>query len=143
METYDPKLYTCVVAAIPVDAEAYADGEFIKVEKDTDKFTDVSGTGGGVARAKQHDDRATVTLTVLQTAAINAVLSTLANLDAETDGGAGVGPFLLKDRGGLTVYAGSECWIARMPDVTLEKGVTARVWKIRVAKLKPFEGGNA
>lgn len=142
METYDPKLYTVIVAAVPVDAEAYADGEFIKLERDTDKFTDVAGTGGGVARAKQHDDRATCTLTLLQTSPMNAVLSTLANLDANTDGGQGVGPFALKDRGGSTAHAASKCWIARMPDVTLEKGVTARQWKIRIAKLNQFEGGN-
>lgn len=142
METYDPKLYTAVVAAIPVDAAGYADGEFIKVERDTDAFTDVAGTGGGVARAKQHDRRATVTLTLLQTSPMNAVLSTLAKLDYETDGGAGVGPFLLKDRGGLSVFAGSSCWVSRMPDVTLEKNVSARQWKIRVASLEQFEGGN-
>lgn len=142
METYDPKLYTVVVAALPIDAEGYADGEFIKIERDSDSFTDVAGTGGGVARAKQHDKRATCTLTLLQTSPMNAVLSTLAKLDDETDGGAGVGPFLLKDRGGLSVFAGSSCWVARMPDVTLEKNVTARQWKIRVAKLEQFEGGN-
>lgn len=141
-ETYDPKLYTVIVAAIPVDAAAYADGEFIKVERDTDKFTDVAGTGGGVARAKQHDDRATVTLTLLQTDPMNAVLSTLANLDANTDGGQGVGPFALNDRGGLSKYAAAKSWISRMPDVVLDKGVTARVWKIRLAKLVGFEGGN-
>lgn len=143
METYDPKLYTVVVAALPIDAEGYADGEFIKVERDTDGWTDVAGTGGGVARAKQHDKRATVTLTLLQTSPMNAVLSTLAVLDDESDNGAGVGPFLLKDRGGLSVYAAAACWVARMPDVTLEKNVVARQWKIRIAKLKAFEGGNA
>lgn len=143
MQTYDPKLYTVVVAALPIDSEGYADGEFITVERDTDAFTDVAGTGGGVSRAKQQDRRATVTLTLLQTSPVNSVLSTLANLDQNTDGGAGIGPFLLKDRGGLSVYSGSECWIARMPDVTLDKGVTARQWKIRVAKLVAFEGGNA
>lgn len=142
MTTYDPKLYTAVVAALPIDAEAYADGEFIKLERDTDKFTDVAGTGGGVARARQHDDRATFTLTLLQTSKVNAILSTLYNLDANGEGEAGVGPFLLKDRGGLSLYAAASCWIARAPDVTLDKGVTARVWKIRIAKLKSFEGGN-
>jgi hypothetical protein len=142
MSTYDPKLYTVVVAAIPIDAEAYADGEFVKLERDTDKFTDVSGTGGGVARARQADDRATFTLTLLQTAKMNDVLSVLYNLDANSDGEAGIGPFLLKDRGGRSLYAGAQCWIARDPDVTLDKGVTARVWKIRVATLKSFAGGN-
>jgi hypothetical protein len=142
MATYDPKLFTVVVASIPVDTEAYADGEFLKVERDTDKFTDVSGTGGGVARAKQWDDRATVTLTLLQTAAFNAVLSALYNLDVNSDGEAGVGAFLMKDRGGTTLYQANKCWISRAPDVTLDRGITARVWKIRIGKLNQFDGGN-
>ncbi len=139
--TYDPKLYSCVIAALPI-TDGYADGEFMKLERDTDNFTDMAGTGGDVARAKQHDKRATFTLTLLQTASANAVLSTLAVLDENTDGGAGIGPFLLKDRGGLTLHAGAECWIARMPDVQLDKNVTARVWKVRIASLTSFEGGN-
>lgn len=142
MPTYDPKLFTVVVAAIPVDSEAFADGEFVKLERDTDKFTDVSGTGGGFARARQWDDRATLTLTLLQTAKMNDVLSALYNLDANSEGEAGIGPFLLKDRGGRSIYAGANCWIARDPDVVLDRGVTARVWKIRVAKLKSFAGGT-
>lgn len=142
MSTYDPKLFTAIVAALPIDAEAYADGEFIKLERDTDKFTDVAGTGGGVARARQHDDRATFTLTLLATSKANALLSTLYNLDANSDGEAGVGPFLLKDRGGQSIHSAQACWIARPPDVTLDKGVPMRAWKIRIAKLKSFEGGN-
>lgn len=141
MKTYDPALYTVAVAAIPI-SKGYADGEFIKVERDTDAFTDVAGTDGDVARAKQHDKRATVTLTLLQTAEANALLSTLAALDENADNGAGVGPFLLKDRGGLSIHAAAECWVARMPDITLDKGVTARQWKIRIAALQSFEGGN-
>ncbi len=138
---YDPALYTIAIAALPI-SKGYADGEFIKVERDTDAFTDVAGTDGGVARAKQHDKRATITLTLLQTSDSNALLSTLYALDTNGDNGAGVGPFLLKDRGGLTVHAAEHCWIQKLPDVTLDKGVTARQWKIRVASLESFEGGN-
>jgi hypothetical protein len=140
-KTYDPALYTIAIAAIPIN-KGYADGEFITVERETDAFTDVAGTDGDVARAKQHDKRATCTLTLMQTAEANALLSTLALLDENADNGAGVGPFLLKDRGGLTVHTAAECWVMRMPDVTLDKGVTARQWKIRIASLNSFEGGN-
>lgn len=141
MQHYDPMLYTVVVAGIPI-TKGHADGEFIRVKRDTPNFTDVAGTDGEVARAKTWDRRATITITLLQTAAANALLSTLAALDENTDNGGGVGPFLLKDRGGLTVYAAGECWISEMPEVTLDKGITARVWTLRCASLKSFEGGN-
>lgn len=143
LKHYDPVLYTIVVAGLPISTlKGYADGEFLTVEWDSDSFTDVAGTDGGVARAKMHDRRATVTLTLLQTAEANAALAALALLDSNTDNGGGVGPFLMKDRGGNTIYAAEHCWIARTPEPTLDKVVTTREWKIRVAELTGGEGGN-
>lgn len=140
-KTYDPALYTVVIAGVPIK-KGYADGEFINIKRDTDAFTDVAGADGEVARAKQKDKRATCTLTLLQTAEANALLSTLALLDETVDNGGGVGPFLLKDRGGLSVHAAESCWVKRLPDVVLDKNVTARAWEIRIASLDGFEGGN-
>jgi hypothetical protein len=139
-KTFDPKLYSIVIAGIPIPAKGYADGEFIKIEWDTDGFTDVAGTDGDVTRAKQHDKRATVTFSTMVKAAINAVLSTLYNLDVNSDEDAGVGPFFLNDRSGTTVYESPECWIARMPDPGLDKTPTARQWKVRCSALAGFEG---
>lgn len=141
-KTYDPSAETVVACGIPIDKEAYADGTFIEVTRLTDTWVDVSGTGGGVARAKQLDRRGTITVTLLQTAPVNAALSAMAVLDENTEGGAGVLPSLVKDRVGLSLYEGLESWVVKMPDVTLEKGVTARQWQIRCAVLEMFEGGN-
>lgn len=141
-KTYDPAAYTVVACGVSIDKEAYADGTFIEVTRLTETWTDAAGTGGGVARAKQLDRRGTITVTLLQTAPINAALSALAVLDENTEGGAGVLPSLVKDRAGLSVYTGLESWIVKMPDVTLDKGVTARQWQIRCANLVMFEGGN-
>lgn len=142
MKTYDPNLYTLIIAGIPIPTKGYADGEFVRLERDTPNFSDKAGTDGEVVRTKMHDKRAKCTFSTMQTAEINAVLSTLANLDYETDGGSGVGPFLLKDRGGLTVHAGAECWISEIPNPTLDKEATSRSWVVRIANLKSFEGGN-
>ncbi len=140
-DTYDPKLFSLVVAGIPLPAKGYADGEFIKLERDAQAYTDAVGTDGAVIRTRSHDQRATVTFTTMQKAAINAILSTLILADLNSENGAGIGPFLLKDRTGLTVHAGKECWIAKMPDVTLDKGATGRAWMIRIPSLESFEGG--
>jgi hypothetical protein len=138
-KTYDPKLYSLVIAGIPIPSKGYADGEFISVERASDKFTKHVGTDGSVTRAKQGDDSGTCTFSTMQGADINAVLSTLYNLDANSDNGEGVGPFLLKDRNGLTVYAAKACWIARPPDPKLDKTPTARQWKIDIEALESFE----
>lgn len=141
MATYDPSLYTLVVAGIPIPPDGYADGEFIKVERDSQKFTDTSGTDGSVFRAKNLDRRATCTFSTTQGAKINAVLSTLLLADLNSDNEAGVGPFLLKDRNGLTVHESDRCWIAKDPDVSLDRNPTARPWMIRIESLNSFEGG--
>ncbi len=138
---FDPKLYSIVVAGVPLPAKGYADGEFIKLERDSQAYTDFVGTDGDVTRARQHDKRATCTFTTMQEAAVNAILSTLHLSDLNSDNGAGIGPFLLKNRAGLTVHAGKECWIAKLPDVTLDKGATGRAWMIRIPQLESFEGG--
>jgi hypothetical protein len=138
---YDPKLYSLVIAGIPIPAKGYADGEFIKLERDAQAYTDYAGTSGDVTRVRQHDKRATLTFTTAQEADINAVLSTLHAADQNADNGAGIGPFLLKNREGLTLHGAKECWIAKLPDVTLDKGITARAWMIRIAELSSFEGG--
>jgi len=141
VKNYDPTLYTIVAAGIPVD-KGYADGEFITVEREGDAVTDVAGTDGSVTRAIVKDNRATVTIKLMQSADVNALLSALFLLDQNAPNGAGVGPFLLKDRGGTTVLAGDACWIAKTPDVKLDKTPTPREWKLRVANLKEFHGGN-
>lgn len=140
MQNYDPKQYTLVLAAIPIPTKGYADGEFIKIERSSPAYTKKIGTCGTVTRVRMHDKSATCTFTTMQHAEINAVLSTLYNSDINSENGAGIGPFLLKDRNGLTVHAGKNCWIAKLPDVQLDKDVTARAWQVDIDELESFEG---
>lgn len=140
-KNYDPTQYTIVVAGIPIN-KGYADGEVIKVERESDAFTDVVGTDGSVTRVAVKDDRATATLSLMQTADANALLSALFLLDRNAPNGAGIGPFLLKDRSGTTILAGDASWIAKPPDASVDKTATPRQWKIRIANLKEFHGGN-
>ena len=139
-DTYDPKRYVLVVAGIPIPAEGYAEDEFIKLERDSQLFTDKVGADGKVTRAKSHDKRATCTFSTMQGAAVNAVLSTLAKLDESSDNGAGIGPFALENLDGTTVHEADECWIAKLPDGSLGKEPTARAWMIRIAQLNSIEG---
>lgn len=139
--TYDPKRYTLVVAGIPIPTKGYADGEFIKVVRAAQKFTKYVSTDGQVTRIRMHDDSATCTFTTAQRAEVNSILTALYISDVNSANGAGIGPFLLKDQNGLTVHEGKECWIAQMPEVTLDKGLTVRPWIIDIANMSSFEGG--
>lgn len=138
---YDPKLHTIIIAGIPIPPVGYADGVFLKIERNSAKFVKVVGTDGSVTRAKMGDDSAQATFSTMQKADINSVLSTLYNLDANSDNGEGIGPFLVKDRGGVTLYEAAQCWISQPPNPTFDKTPTSRDWIIEIEKLESFEGG--
>lgn len=138
---YDADQITMVFMGILVDS-GYADGEFCRVEQLSDDFTDVVGTDGEVARSKTNDRRATITVTLLQTSSGNAKLSVLNNLDKLAANGAGVGPLLIKDLAGTSLYTASKAWIAAPPKVVFSRGAEAREWTIRCADLLRLDGGN-
>jgi hypothetical protein len=79
---------------------------------------------------------------VMSTSEANKYLSALFTLDVNAPNGAGVGAFFAEDRNGLTKYIGAECWITKSPKRTFGQKPVVNEWKIRVAKLIPFEGGN-
>jgi hypothetical protein len=141
LRLYDPDQVTIVVAGIP--CKGWADGEFCRIEYETDAFSDVCGTDGEVTRSKSNDGRATVTLRLMQTSPTNALLSALHSSDLNAPGGIGVGPFLLIDGSGATTHAAEKCWIAMAPNSVWDRTPTEREWKIRCAKLVGLEGGNA
>lgn len=141
MKIYDANEVSIVIAGIPIDS-GFADGEFIRIEQDSDDFTDVVGTDGEVTRSKTNDRRATVTLLLMQSSGGNAVLSALNLLDKKAGGGAGVGPFMVRDKQGTSLYSASKCWIAKPPNVSFGKEAGPREWKIRVAAIERLDGGN-
>jgi hypothetical protein len=141
LKIYDANEVTIIIAGIPIDS-GFADGEFLRIEQDSDDFTDVVGTDGEVTRSKTNDRRATVTLILMQSATGNAVLSALNLLDKKVGSGAGVGPFLVRDKQGTSLYSASKCWIAKPPTASFGREAGPREWKVRVADIERLDGGN-
>lgn len=140
-KVYDANEVTLVFAGIPIDS-GYADGEFIRIAQESDDFTDVVGTDGEVTRSKTNDRRTTISVILMQSSVGNAALSALNNLDRAANNGAGVGPILIADRQGTSVFAAAECWISKPPDVSYDREATAREWTLRAACPERFDGGN-
>ena len=143
LRLYDPDNVLITVAGIPI--KGYADGEFCRIEYESDAFEDVVGTDGEVTRSKSNDGRATVTIRLMQSSPTNALLSALHTSDRNAPGGVGVGPFYLQDLSNLvggTLLVGEKCWIAKPPDSSWDRTPTEREWKIRVAKLDGLDGGG-
>jgi hypothetical protein len=140
-KVYDADEVTVSIAGLPIDS-GYDDGEFCRIEQEADDFTDKAGTDGEVTRSKTNDRRATCSIILMQSSDGNALLSGLNNIDRLAGNGAGVGPFLVRDRQGTALYAAAESWISKPPDVSFDREPTAREWTIRVANLERFDGGN-
>ena len=138
---YDADQISLNIVGIPITS-GYADGEFLRIEKETDDFTDVVGTDGSVTRSKTKDERATITVVLMQTADSNAVLAALSQADRAASNGAGVGALFARDRQGTSLYEADECWISKSADATFDREATAREWICRVAKLRDFTGGT-
>ena len=141
LRVYDPDQVIISVAGIPISG--WADGEFCRVERESDAFSDVVGTDGEVTRSKTNDNRATVTIRLMQSSPINALLSALHNSDKNSPGGVGVGPFELFDASGGTTLVAEKCWIAKEPDSSWDRTATEREWMIRCARLDQVHAGNA
>jgi hypothetical protein len=140
MKVYDPTEVTVSFAGIVI--QGYADGEFLRVEQESDDFSDVAGTDGEVSRSKTSDRRATVTFVLMQTSASNALLSAISNADRNAPGGAGVGALFIRDRQGTSLYRAAEAWISKPPNVTMDRSPTSREWTLRCANLQRLDGGN-
>lgn len=141
MRVYDANEVSVIIGAIEIDA-GFADGEFLRIEQETDDFADEVGTDGEVTRSKTNDRRATATILLMQTSASNQALSALSTLDRITPNGAGVVPFLVRDRNGGSLYEGQHCWIQRPPDVSMDRSATTREWTVRIAHLERNDAGT-
>jgi hypothetical protein len=119
----------------------YADGEFLRIEQESDDWSDVVGTDGEVAISKSNDARATLTLLLLQTSRHNDELSAMRNNGLRT-GRPGVGPLFVRDLLGNSLHEAPVCWIQKPPDRSFDRTATTREWKLRVGQLKSTDGGN-
>ncbi len=136
LEQYDPENYSVVFNGIPI--EGFAGDNFIEIEFDSEGYQDEIGADGHVVRYKSCDQRATITFNLMSTSPSNKLLSALYNADTKSPNGMGVGPLLIRNTQGATVFLGTKAWIQKMPKTTLGKNMGDKEWKIRVAKLEAF-----
>jgi hypothetical protein len=137
-EQYDPENYSVIFNGIPI--EGFAEDDFIDIEYDSEGFQDQIGADGHVMRYRSCDQRATVTFSLMATSITNKLLSAMYNADIKAPNGMGVGPIMIRDTRGVTVFMGAHAWIQRMPKSTLGQKLGNREWKIRVAKLETVLG---
>lgn len=143
MKVCDSNEWSFSFSGISIDSgRGEEGGDFLKISYDKDAFTDVVSLDGEVTRGKTNDQRATIELIVMSSSSSNAVLSALHIADKKAANGAGIGAVLARDGQGTSTYAGAKAWIIKHPDINVGEKVVPLTWKIRVASLESFTGGN-
>jgi hypothetical protein len=138
VKNYDPKLVTCIIGGKIMSG--FADGTFIKLERNEQAYNLKVGVDGEGARAKNNNKSGKITLTLMQTSSSNDVLSSYASADELS--GAGAVPFLMKDANGSSKAAALTCWVQKLPDLEDAKEITMRTWVLETDELEMFVGGN-
>ncbi len=138
LKQYDPAKVLCTFGAIILGG--YAEDSMISVERSTDTWTKKPGVDGEVTRVRSRDRSGRATVNLMQSSAVNALLSAQLKIDEAT--GNGVFPFLLKHLDTLTVIVAAKGWIVKPPVAAYGKDVGPREWLIDLADVQIFEAGT-
>jgi len=139
VRTYDPREVQIIIGGAIISA--YADGTFVEVEPQDDSYSRTTGADGEESRARSNNRGGTMTLTIKQTSPSNDVLTAFWLADQASN--AGVFPVMLKEAGsGSTLISAQSAWIERLPNVVYSKEIEGREWKIALADINWFVGGN-
>lgn len=141
LKVWDLGELTCNFLGIPIES-GFGEGNAVTIEKQKDDFVIKEGADGSIVRSKTYSKLYMVKIVVLQTAAANALLSAIRQLDIIASNGAGIGPILIRDRQGLDVFTGTEAFIMGPPKtVTYAQLAGDREWVIAVGDGEQFVGG--
>ncbi len=127
---WDPDQVDVSMGAIPLSG--FAEGSMIEYEPDGDQFNEVDGVDGTLTRSKKVVRKGTITVHLMSTSNSNDVLTGFHAVDLAAPGGAGVVPFVIRDRNGATLMTFPKSWVMAFPKVTMADKAQDQAWKIRV-----------
>lgn len=137
VHTYSPKDVILTVGGYQLTG-----WQSINVSRSVKGFTVIRGIRGKNTRVKNVDTSATITLSLLQTAQGNDVLSYIHELDLD-EGTARIA-LLLKDRSGRSVFSSNEAFITGYPTATFSGQFEYRNWELFCQRTGTYTvGGNA
>lgn len=129
-----------IVAGIRI--QGFGDGDAATLAFTGPAWIYKKGADGLGTRSKNLDRSALLTLRVMQSSDVNALLSALHNLDWKSVNGAGLGSTMIKDGQGTTLLTGKDSYIEAPPDITIAAAASVREWKIRIDHVEGVWGGN-
>ena len=138
MKQLDPKLYQLVVGGVPISG--YSDDSMIKVSRLEDAWNLTVGADGEGTRTKTNNKSGQIEISLKQSSASNAHLSSLALADELEN--AGLVPSMVKDGNGNSIYMAEQSYVKKHADAELNKTATDRVWIIETDALQMLTAGN-
>jgi hypothetical protein len=129
-------------AFLTVPLGGYGQGGALKITKKDADYDVQAGVGGDAVFWRKGNDIYEIEVTVLQTSIVNALLSAILIADKASTNGAGIGPFIVTDLGGNSLFAAGQARIMGPPDTEFTNEPKDRVWKIVALDGKNFVGGN-
>lgn len=107
-----------------LEIQGFGEGDdVVNITFDTDQFSDMAGAKGDVTRTQTNDNRATVTIKLLQTSQSYKELIALYNVDKLS--GAGILPLTVINKETGETFVGNNAWIIKLPDIV--RGQNANV----------------
>lgn len=138
VKTYDPGQVLINFRGQPI--LGFADGSFVRVERNEDAFLTKAGADGEIVRARNRNRSGRVTITLMQSSPSNDVLSQAAIAD-EKLAGTGMGPLQVKDNLGTTQVNAPNAWVVKQPAIEFAKEVGTREWVLECDQLVIHTGG--
>jgi len=138
VRTYDPKRVIATFGAVILNG--FAEGTFISIAGNGDKFEKVRGADGGIDRVNKNANDYSITFTLKQTSLANASLSAV--LTADQTSNTGKFPLTIKDLNGTTLFFAALAWIAKDPDDEFSDSMSNREWRIDTGIAEKLTGGN-
>ena len=139
LATYDASKLVMVFAGIPITG--FADGTFVSIDNNEEAFSLMVGSDGDACRSKSNNFSARITFTLGQWSASNNLLSALHTLDVEgvTEG---IGPMLVKDLSGTSIFACEKAWIVKAPVAAFGREADNREWVLETNDIKRLDGSQ-
>lgn len=136
---YSPSDVTITVAGL-YSVTGFAEGTFVRIQKDTKQVTTIRAMDGSVSRIKSPDTGWKIEITLAQSSSANDIFSTLWNVDKVS--GFGKFPLFIKDGSGSTMFMAATAWIEEIPDIIFSNQLETRTWKFAATDVLVNIGGN-
>lgn len=137
VQTYSPKDVILTIGGYQLTG-----WQSINISRSVKGFNVIRGIRGKNTRVPNVDTSATITMSLLQTAQGNDVLSRIHELDL--DAGTARIALMLKDRSGRSIFSSNEAYITAYPTATFSGQFEYRNWEIFCQTTQSYVvGGNA